>query len=261
MLRETAVHFRGPFPIRTIDEMAEEYRRQGVIACVAAFDAETTMGTPATTNDLVAEMVQQHPDVFVGWACIDPWKGKLAVRELERAVKELGLRGMGELHPICQEFYPNDRRFYPLWEKCVELGIHVLFHTGTTGVGSGLPGGGGYCLDYSRPIYIDRLAADFQELTIVCSHLSIPWIDEELAIVLHKANVYMDLSGWHPRFFTENLIRHMNTTLQNKMFFGTDYPWITPEKWLPAFEKLDVSDMARRKVLKENAMRVFGISA
>ncbi len=231
------------------------------MACVSAFDAETAMGDPSTTNDFVAEMVRKHPDVFIGWASVDPRKGKLAIRELERAIRELGLRGVGELHPICQEFFPDDRTFYPLWEKCIELGVHVSFHTGTTGVGAGLPGGGGYRIKYSRPIHIDDLAADFPDLKIVCSHPSIPWLDEELAVITHKGNVFMDLSGWHPRFFTDNLINQLNTTLQHKVMFGTDYPWITPEKWLSAFDKLPIRDEVRPKILKENAMRILAIDA
>jgi predicted TIM-barrel fold metal-dependent hydrolase len=142
ILKQTRSHFKSEIPIRTIDEMAAEYRQQEVRACVAGFDAETFMGTPQTPNDLIAAMVKKHPDVFIGWAGIDPWKGELAIRELERAVKELGLHGVGELHPICNKFYPNDRKFYPFYEKCIELGVHVSFHTGTTGVGAGLPGGG-----------------------------------------------------------------------------------------------------------------------
>jgi predicted TIM-barrel fold metal-dependent hydrolase len=259
LLRQIRGHFRAPISVRSVDEMADEYRQQGIVACVSAFDAEITMGGPATTNDFIAEMVQRHPDVFIGWASVDPRKGKAAVLELERAIKELGLRGVGELHPICQAFFPNDHSFYPLYEKCVELDVHVTFHTGTTGVGAGLSGGGGYKLKYSQPIYIDDLAADFPELKIVCAHPSIPWLDEEIALVTHKGNVFMDLSGWHPRFFSEQLINQINTTLQDKIMFGTDYPWIIPEKWLTAFDKLPIADEVRPKILKENARRIFNI--
>jgi predicted TIM-barrel fold metal-dependent hydrolase len=254
IVQRTREHFKSTIPVRTIDEMAEEYRKQGIIACVAGFDAETSMGVPATSNDLIAEMVKRHPDVFIGFAGIDPWKGELAVMELERAIKELGLHGVGELHPIMNKFYPNDRRFYPLYEKCTELGVHVAFHTGTTGVGSGTPGGGGFRLDYSRPIYIDDVAVDFPNLTIICCHPSIPWVDELLAIVTHKANVYMDISGWHPRYLSEHLLKRLNSDLQDKVMFGTDYPWITPGKWLSGFEKLTVKDEVRQKVLKDNAI-------
>lgn len=260
ILKQTRQHFKSEIPIRSIDEMAQEYREQGVMACVSGFDAETTMGTPKTSNDFVAEMVKKHPDIFIGLVGIDLWKGDSAIHELERGIKELGLHGVGELHPIANKFYPNDRKFYPFYEKCVELGVHVSFHTGTTGVGAGLPGGGGYLIDHSRPIYIDHLAADFPELTIVCSHPSIPWLEEELAVLTHKANVYMDISGWHPRFLTENFINRLNRDLQDKVMFGTDYPWITPEKWLSGFSKLPIEEKVRQKVLKDNAMRIFNIS-
>lgn len=259
VLQRTREHFKHDIPIRTVDEMAEEYRSQGIMACLGGFDAETNMGSPMTSNDFVAEIVKKHPDVFIGWAGIDPWKGKLAIQEVERAVNVLGMKGIAEVHPICQAFYPNDRQFYPLWEKCEALGVHVSFHTGTTGVGSGLPGGGGYRIKYSHPIYIDDVAADFPNLKIVICHPSFPWLDEALAVVTHKANVYMDLSGWHPRFFTEDLIKKMNTNLQDKMMFGTDYPWITPEKWLTAFDKLPIMDQIRPKILKENAKKFFDI--
>jgi len=261
VLSKAKDHFKNPIAIRSIDEMAQEYRDQGLMAVISGWDAETTMGDPRTSNDLIAKIVQKYPDVFIGFAGIDPWKGKFAIQELERAIKDLGLRGVGEFHPICQKFFPNDRQFYPLWEKCEEFGIPVSFHTGTTGVGAGMPGGGGYRIKYSKPIYIDDLAADFPNLKIITCHPSIPWLDEQLAVVTHKANVYMDLSGWHPRFFSENLINQMNFALQDKMMFGTDYPWITPQKWLSAFNKLAIKEEVRSKILKENAIRILGIEA
>jgi len=259
VLNRTREHFKHTIPIRSIDEMAEEYRSQGVFGCLSGWDSETTMGEPATSNDLIAEIVRRHPDVFVGWAGLDVRKGKLAIQELERCVKELGFKGVGEIHPICQAIYPSDREFYPLWEKCEELGVHVSFHGGTTGVGSGLPGGAGYRIKYSHPIHIDDLAADFPNLKIILCHPSFPWMNEALAVVTHKANVYMDLSGWHPRFFNDELLKRINFDLQDKVMFGTDYPWITPEKWLSAFEKLAIKDEVRPKILKENAKRIFGL--
>ena len=259
IMQRTVEHFKSPIPTRTVDQMAEEYRKLGVMACVSGFDAETTMGTPPTSNDLIADMVKKHPDVFIGFAGVDPWKGEAAVRELERSIKELGLHGVGELHPICSKFYPDNQKFYPLYEKCVELGVHVAFHTGTTGVGSGTPGGGGYRIDYSRPIYIDNLAADFPELKIICCHPGFPWLEELLAIVVHKANVYMDISGWHPRFLSDHFIQRLNRDLQDKVMFGTDYPWITPDKWLAGFEKVQVNEDVRQKILKDNAIRILNL--
>lgn len=257
IFERTSQHFRHQISVLTPDEMAEEYRSQGLKAVLSAWDAETTTGYPKTSNDHVAEIVKKHPGLYVGWASVDPWKGVEAIRELERAIKELGMRGAGEFHPIMQAFYPNDRKLYPLWEKCLELSIPVSFHTGTTGVGAGTPGGGGYKINYSHPRYIDELAADFPNLTIGACHPSIPWQDEMLAVAVHKGNVYLDLSGWSPKYFSPNLIRHINGPLKERCVFGTDYPWIKPEKWLADFAQLDIKDEARPKVLYENAIRIL----
>src|SRR5574341_875448 len=99
----------------------------------------------------IADAVKTSPDVFIGFASVDPWKGRLAIAELERAGTALSLRGL-KLHPIVQAFWPNDRRFYPLWETCVGLDIPVMFHTGTTGVGAGVGGGNGLHLKYGNPM-------------------------------------------------------------------------------------------------------------
>ena len=260
LLQQTKQHFKSEIPIRSVDQMADEYRSQGIVACLSGFDAETTMGTPSTSNDFIAEIVKRHPDVFIGFAGIDPWKGESALIELERSINELGLHGVGELHPICNKFFPNDRKFFPLYEKCIDLGIHVAFHTGTTGVGAGLPGGAGYRIEYSRPIYIDDLAASFPELTIICCHPGIPWTDELIAIVKHKANVFMDISGWHPRFLSPHIVERINSDLQDKVMFGTDYPWITPSKWLKGFSSVAIRDEVRPKILKENAKRILKLN-
>ena len=242
-----------------IEQMVDDYREMGLMATISSWDAETTTGLPKTPNDQVAEIAQRFPDVFIGWAHVDPWKGKEAVKELERAVKDLGLRGVGEFHPIMQEFYPNDQRFYPLWEKCVELGIPASFHTGTTGTGAGTPGGSGFRIKYSHPLHLDDLAVDFPELTIIGCHPSFPWQDDMLAVAVHKENVYIDLSGWSPKYFSENLLRHLNGRLANKAMFGTDYPWIHPRKWLGDFENIDLKPEVKQKILLENAQRILGI--
>jgi predicted TIM-barrel fold metal-dependent hydrolase len=240
-----------------VEKMAEDYRRADMMAVLLAWDAETHTGLPPVTNDYVAQVVQKYPDVFIGFASVDPWKGKMAIRELERAVKELGLRGL-KLHPIAQAFYPNDRRFYPLWETAAGLKIPLLIHTGTTGVGAGFPGGNGLKLKYAQPIpYIDDIAADFPDLTIVGAHPSWPWQEEMLAVAVHKTNVYIDLSGWSPKYFPPSLIQHANTLLQDRVLFGSDYPFLTPERWLSDFEKAGFKPEVREKILLQNAKRLL----
>jgi hypothetical protein len=163
-----------------------------------------------------------------------------------------------KFHPSTQEFYPNDRRFYPLWEKAQELGLIVLFHSGTTGVGAGKPGGGGVKLGFARPIpYMDDVAADFPALTIVMAHPSWPWQEEQLAMLVHKPNVYMDLSGWSPKYFSPSLITYVNNMISDKVIFGSDYPAITPERWLRDFEQAPFSDEVRPKILHGNAARLL----
>ncbi len=201
-LADALVYFHKKDAVVSLEEMARHYRDLDMMGVLLAWDTETQSGLPPVSNDYVAAAVQKYPESFIGFASVDPWKGKIAVAELTRAVKSLGLRGL-KLHPIAQAFYLNDRRFYPLWETCASLKIPLLTHTGTTGVGAGVPGGNGLKLKYGRPIpYIDDIAADFPELTIIGAHPSWPWQEEMLALAVHKTNVYIDLSGWSPKYFS-----------------------------------------------------------
>lgn len=250
-------YYRRSTPVRTEDEMAEDFRKLDLKVILMAFDAETATGFPRTSNEYVAGLVRKYPDVFIGgFACVDPWKGRLAVREAEYAIKELRLMGLKFAQNV-QAFYPNDRRFYPLWEKCVELGVPVQFHMGTTGIGAGAKGGMGIRLKYSRPIpYLDDLAADFPELTIIACHPAWPWQEEMLAILLHKANVYQELSGWMPKYFPESLAREIGGRLQDKMMFGSDYPALSPKRWLEEFEARYPPEIVE-KVFYQNARRIL----
>jgi uncharacterized protein len=242
----------------TPDEMYEKYKALDIFAVIFEIDAETASGEPYVGNDYVASIVQKYPEQFMGFASVDPWKGKLAIQELERSVKDLGLRGL-KLHPTTQAFFPNDTRFYPLWEKAAELGIPVLFHSGQTGVGSGTPGGGGYKLKYSHPLLLDDVAADFPDLTIIMAHPAVPWQEEQLAVALHKGNVYIDLSGWSPKYFRPILVQYIASLLKDKALFGSDYPVLQPDRWLRDFEQLELKEEVRRKILLENAQKVLKI--
>ncbi len=242
---------------RSPEEMYETYAALDLFGVIFAIDEETARGIPYVGNDWVASVVQKYPDRFLGFASVDPWKGAMAVQELERAVKVLGLRGL-KLMPITQAFFPNDTRFYPLWEKCTELGIPVLFHTGQTGVGAGTPGGNGLKLKYAQPIpYLDDVAADFPDLTIIMAHPGVPWQEEQLSVALHKANVYMDLSGWSPKYFRPVLLQYATSLLQDKVLFGSDYPLIQPDRWLRDFEALEIKEDVRQKILLDNARKLL----
>lgn len=252
------VYFNTKLEVLTEEEMAKVYQDLGIMGVLLPYDSETVSGIKPISHEYVADMVRRYPDTFIGFAGVDPWKGRAAIEELERAVKELGLRG-AKFQQAAQAFFPNDRRFYPLWEKCVELKIPVLFHCGTTGLGAGVAGGLGIKLKYVDPLPIDDVAADFPELTIICAHPAWPWTDVAIAMAIHKANLYVDLSGWSPKYFPPQLTRDVNSRLKDKALFGTDYPYVKPDRWLRDFEKLDLKPEVRQKVLLDNAKKVLGI--
>jgi predicted TIM-barrel fold metal-dependent hydrolase len=259
ILAAAAKYFGGSPPQPTAEEVAQYYRERNMLAVIFNVDDEAGMGRKRLGSEEVLEAARKHPDVLVPFGSVDPRKGKLGVREARELI-EAGVRGF-KFHPNTQAFWPNDRAFYPLYEVIAEAGLIALFHSGTTGIGAGMPGGGGVRLKYSNPMCVDDVAADFPELDIILAHPSFPWQDEALAIAVHKPNVYIDLSGWSPRYFPENLIRYTNTLLKRKMLFGSDFPLITPDRWLADFEKLAIKDEVRPLVLKENAARLLRLGA
>jgi len=241
----------------SIEAMAAKYEELDTLGVVFSVDAETATGDKPDTNDYVADIVKRFPDRFIGFATVDPWKGEAAVDELDRAITTLGLRGL-KLHPVHQAFFPNDEQFFPLWEKCAELKLPVIIHTGFAAAGAGMPGGGGMKLKYSKPIpHIDDIAANFPEVTIIMAHPAWPWIDEQVAVALHKPNVYLDLSGWAPKYIPPQLIREANTRLRRKVVFGSDFPYLPPERWLSEFETLEIRDEVRPLILYENAKGIL----
>jgi predicted TIM-barrel fold metal-dependent hydrolase len=243
----------------TIPETAQHYREQNIAAVIFPVDAERETGYRRYQNEEVAALAAENDDVLIPFASIDPHKGKLGAREARRLVEDFGIQGF-KFHPTMQGFYPNDRLAYPLYEAIAEAGKIALFHTGQTGVGSGMPGGNGMRLKYSNPMYIDDVAVDFPDMPIVMAHPSFPWQEEALAVATHKPNVYIDLSGWSPKYFPPILVRYTNTLLKRKMLFGSDWPMITPERWLSDFEKIEIREDVRPLVLKENAIRLLGLS-
>ena len=239
-LREAAVrHFRGESARPTAVELARYYRERRMMAVVFTVDSESFTGQTRVPNEEIAEVARANADVLIPFASIDPHKGRRGVDEARRLIADHGVRGF-KFHPNVQGFFPNDRMAYPLYEVIEEAGLPALFHTGQSGVGTGLPGGGGIRLKYSNPIHVDDVAVDFPELKIVLAHPSFPWQDEALAVAVHKPQVYIDLSGWSPKYFPPQLVQHANTLLRERVLFGTDYPFITPERWLADFEHLDI---------------------
>ncbi|HEX6197366.1 MAG TPA: amidohydrolase family protein [Jiangellaceae bacterium] len=247
----------GQMPTYTVPELADYYRERSMAAVVFTVDSISRSGEePEPDNAEVAELAAEHSDVLIPFASIDPARGAFGVREARRLIDEYGVRGF-KFHPSVQEFYPNDRMVYPLYEVIAEHGLVALFHTGQTGVGAGTRGGGGIRLKYSNPLYIDDVAVDFPDMDIILAHPSVPWQDEALSVATHKKQVYIDLSGWSPKYFPPQLVQYANSLLREKVLFGTDFPVITPERWLRDFENLDLKPEVRPLILKENAARLF----
>ena len=158
-----------------------------------------------------------------------------------------------------QDFYPSDERHFPLWAKASELGVPCLFHTGTSGIGAGTAGGQGIRLDPSRPIHLDAVAARFPELTIIAAHFGWPWHLELIAMALHKRNLFIELSGWSPRYYPPELVREIGGRLQDQALFGSDYPFIAPARVLEELETIGLNPEAKVKIVRENAARLLNL--
>jgi predicted TIM-barrel fold metal-dependent hydrolase len=243
----------------TLEETAAYYRERRMAAVIFTVDAESATGTEPVPNEEVAEAAAANADVLIPFASIDPFRGRAGVKQARRLVEEYGVKGF-KFHPSVQGFFPNDRFAYELYAIIEELGAIALFHTGQTGIGAGVPGGGGIRLKYSNPLYIDDVAADFPHLQIILAHPSFPWQDEALAVATHKPGVHIDLSGWSPKYFPPQLVQYANTLLKDKVLFGSDFPLLTPDRWLADFEKLPIKDEVRPKILKANAARLLGLT-
>jgi len=240
------------------DAVAEYYRSRRM-ACVVFTVDERLSGRPQVANEAVLDFAARNADVALAFVSLDPTRGKPAVDEACRLIARGGVRGL-KLHPPLQQFVPNDRAAYPLYEVFAEARLPVLFHTGHCGIGSGMRGGGGVRLKYGDPMPIDDVAVDFPDLPIVMAHPSFPWQDEAISICLHKPQVYIDLSGWSPKYFSPTLVQYANTLLKRKVLFGSDYPLLTPDRWLADFETLTLKDEVRPLILKQNAARLFGLT-
>jgi hypothetical protein len=256
--RDAAKRYFGGHALPTIDDVATYYRERNMAAVVFAVDAETVTGRPAVPNEEIAEAARANSDVLIPFGSVDPHKQD-AVDEANRLIRDHGVRGF-KLHPNVQAFFPNDETVYPLYEAIQSAGLPVLFHTGHSGIGSGLPGGGGIRLKYSNPIFVDDVAVDFPDLKIVLAHPSFPWQDEAISVALHKQQVYIDLSGWSPKYFPPQLVQYANTLLRDRVLFGSDYPMITPDRWLADFEQASFKDEVRPLILKQNAARLLELT-
>ena len=248
-------YFRSPVQRSTLDDLAERYREIEVMAVLLAWDAETATGRPRVPNETVADACRAYSDVFTGFGSVDPRKGDTAVAEVGQ-IAAAGLRGV-KFHPSLQAFAPDDPVYWPIFAACQEHGLIALFHTGTSGIGAGQPGGQGIRLGYAQPIRRDPVAAAHPGLTIVAAHFGWPWHMELIAIALHKTNVYLDISGWSPRRIPPEVTRELRGRLSGQFLWGSDFPFLTPERCLAEFDALDLPADVADQVLRGNAARIL----
>jgi predicted TIM-barrel fold metal-dependent hydrolase len=253
-LEATERYFRNAPERKTLDQVAEEYRDRDVLGVVLDWDDHTVTDRPWLGNGFMAGLAERYAGTLMGFGSVDPHDDG-ALDEMRRAA-DLGLKGL-KFHPTMQAFHPGEGRFYPLWARAQELGLVVLFHTGTCGIGAGTPGAGGTKIRYSHPGFLDDLGADFPEVTWVAAHFGWPWFQECLAIALHKSNVWIELSGWAPRYLPPEVVREAGKRLNDRTVFGSDYPFIDLDRWFREFDDLGYRDDAREAILTGNASRLL----
>ncbi|TDV55388.1 amidohydrolase family protein [Actinophytocola oryzae] len=256
LMSGSAKYFKTDERTSTVPEIAAYYRERRMAAVVFTVDAQTATGHPAISSEEIAEACAEHTDVLIPFGSVDPWRGKAAVKQARTLIERYGVRGF-KFHPSLQAFHPNNPFVFPLYELMSEHGVIALFHSGQTGIGAGLRGGGGIRLKYADPMAVDDVAASFPDLPIILAHPSFPWQDEALAVATHKPLVHIDLSGWSPRYFPPQLVQYANTLLKDKVLFGSDFPVIKPDRWLADFARLDLKPEVRPLILRDNAARLF----
>lgn len=243
-----------------LDDIAEYYRERHMAAVVFTMNARTALGhEPLDDIEIVAGAARNN-DVLIPFASVDPLDLPRAINHARRLVQGYGARGF-KFHPTLQDFNPADEQFFPLYEVIQELGVPCVFHTGQTGVGAGTRGGFGLRLGLSNPMLLDEVAARFPGIDIIMAHPSVPWQDEAISVATHKANVFIDLSGWAPKYFPPQLVQQADTRLSHKVLFGSDFPLLTPDRWMTEFAQLPIRESVRPRILKDNAIKLLGLTA
>jgi predicted TIM-barrel fold metal-dependent hydrolase len=244
----------------TMDETIAFYREKKIGFVNFTVDAESQLGRRRISNEEIAEAAQANSDIMIAFGSIDPHKGKMGAREARRLVEQCGVRGF-KFHPTLQGFEPADRMAWPIYEVIAEHKLPAIFHSGHSGIGSGKRCGGGLRLQVSNPMLLEDVAIAFPDMQIVIAHPSWPWQDEAISLAMHKPNIWIDLSGWSPKYFPPQLIQYANTLLKDRILFGSDFPLITPDRWMKDFAEVGFKPEVHPMILKTNAMRLLGLGA
>ncbi len=254
-----SAYFKSPRERPKIPEIIEIYREQRIAFCLFTVDCESALGAKRVSNYEIAEIAAQNTDIVIPFASIDPRKGRLGALEARDLIENHGVRGF-KFHSIMQDIDPGDRIAYPIYEVIAGHKLPAIFHTGHSGMGTGMRGGGGVRLKWGQPMLVDDVAVDFPDMKVILAHPSWPWVDESLSMALHKENVFIDLSGWSPKYFQPQIIQYANGQLKHKMMFGSDFPLIHPAKWIAAAKVAGFREEVLPGIMKDNAVRVLGLA-
>lgn len=242
----------------TMDETLAYYRERKVGFVNFTVDAEAQLGRQRISNEEIAEAAMANGDIMIAFASIDPHKGKMGAREARRLIEEFGVKGF-KFHPTVQGFEPQDRMAWPIYEVINEFQLPAIFHSGHSGIGSGMRCGGGLRLQNSNPMLLEDVAITFPDIQIVIAYPSWPWQDEAISLAMHKPNIWIDLSGWSPKYFPSQLVQYANTLLKDLILFGSDYPLITPDRWMKDFAEAGFKPEVQPLILKNNAVRLLNL--
>ncbi len=239
---------------QSLPEVVADLDRYGVeYAVITGRDCETTYGSKSN-NDSVIDFVKAFPKKFIGFIGIDPHKGMRAIAELKAAVNDLGMRGAA-VDPYLAQIYANDAKYYPVYAKCCELDIPIVF---TTGPATLVPGA---IIDHVAPRYIDFVARDFPELKIVISHGGYPWVNEAIIVAERNKNVYIDLSEYEFSPMAEAYVQAANSMIADKMLFASAHPFVDFKLALENYAKLPFKPEVRQKIMYDNAARLLGLKS
>lgn len=244
---------------QTPEAFAALYKKNDVQAVLIGWHPSTVREGSRNSNEHVLDLVNQFPETFPGiLASLDTHAEDLSAvaRYAQELAKNPRVKGF-KFHPPDQGFYPNDKRFYEIWEAIAASGKPALFHIGFTVLGANTDGGSGIALDYGRPIHLDMVARDFPKLKIIAAHPGWPWEQETIGVVTHKKNIFVDTSGYLAEQLPEIFQKAIGGRLQDKALFGTDFPYVDLEKALASFEKMDFKPAAKDKLLFGNAKTLF----
>lgn len=245
----------------TEEGLAEVFIKRQVKALLIAWHPTTVREGARNSNEYAIDLATRYPDAFAGvLGSLDISSANTAelVRQAEMLLQNPIVKGF-KFHPPDQNFYPNDRKHYGLWERLEAGNKPLMFHTGFTVLGANQLGGKGIALDCGRPIHLDTLARDFPTMKIIAAHPGWPWQEELIGVLTHKKNVFVDISGYLAEQLPELFQRAIRGRLQDKALFGTDFPYVDVERALASFEKLGLSDTVKEKILLSNARALFGV--